>query len=221
MKQAHKSLLIISICALTSSVLGQNLLPNGNFELGNTGFTSGYTYSPGSDASQGDYAVLNNPYPWNPGAYAMTDHTSGTGLMLALNGSSVSTAAVWRATVPVQPNTTYSFSAWEASWGKFGGNTDPSPAVLAISINGLLLATTSPSATDGLWGQFGLQWNSAAATQATIEIRDLNTAFLGNDFALDDVSFVSVPEPSSLILLPGFGALVLFRRAARQKRCAA
>jgi hypothetical protein len=206
MKKTHLSLTVLAVLSLRFAA-GQNLLSNPNFELGNIGFISSYLYSPGSDANQGDYAILHNPFPWNPGAYSMTDHTSGTGFMLVLNGSSVSTDTVWRETVSVQPNTTYSFSGWEASWGKTGGNTDPSPAVLLISINGLSLASTSPSATDGIWGQFGLQWNSGSATQASIDIRDLNTSFIGNDFALDDMSLAAIPEPSSTALVIGFAAL--------------
>src|SRR6266704_2435027 len=36
-------------------LLAQNLLINGDFEAGNTGFTSGYTYSPGAIEPQGTY----------------------------------------------------------------------------------------------------------------------------------------------------------------------
>jgi len=221
MKQTHKSLLTISMFALTSSTFSQNLLSNGNFELGNVGFTSGYTYSPGSNQNQGDYAVLSNPNPWNPGAYSMPDHTSGAGLMMAINGSSVSSSVVWRAVVSVQPGSAYSFAGWDASWGELsGGGTDPSPAALRISINGTQLGDTTASGQDGQWSQFSFAWNSAANTQATIEIRDLNTAFLGNDFALDDLSFASVPEPSSLGLIVAFGALVSVRRARNKgSRC--
>jgi hypothetical protein len=69
----------------------------------------------------------------------MSDHSSGTGLMLALNGSSVATDILWRQIVSANMNTTYTFSGWGASWGLSGGNTDPSPANLRISINDLAL----------------------------------------------------------------------------------
>jgi hypothetical protein len=89
MKKTHLSLLVLAMLSFRFAA-GQNLLSNPSFELGNAGFTSSYLYSPGSDANQGDYAVLHNPYPWNSGAFSMIDHTSGSGLMLVLKGSSVS-----------------------------------------------------------------------------------------------------------------------------------
>ncbi len=43
----------------------QNLVPNGNFEAGNTGFTSDYTYSPGNGFPQSTYTVTTNPQLFN------------------------------------------------------------------------------------------------------------------------------------------------------------
>ena len=46
------------------------------------------------------------------------------------------------------------------------------------------------------------------ARQASLEIRDLNTAFIGKDFALDDMSHTAVnPDPSATVLVAGFAAL--------------
>jgi hypothetical protein len=194
-------LVTVGTVLIHTSLFSQNLLSNGSFELGNVGFFSGYNYTPASNQNPGEYAVVSNPNPWNAGAFSMVDHTSGTGLMLALNGSSLSTDILWRQIVSVQPNTTYLFSGWAASWGVFGGgNTDPSPANLRISVEGVQLGDRGLPQEDGIWQQFTLQWSSGAATQATIEIRDLNTAFLGNDFALDDLSFTAVPEPCGVWL---------------------
>jgi hypothetical protein len=216
MKKIHQSLMILGIVSLQSSVLSQNLLSNGSFELGNVGFFSGYTYAPSSNQGQREYALVSNPRPWNPGAFSMSDHTSGTGLMLAANGSSLATDILWRQVVSVQPNTTYLFGGWDASWGVLGGNTDPSPANLRISINGLQLGDTAAPSQDGQWHQFSFQWLSGAATQASIEIRDLNTAFLGNDFALDDMTFAVVPEPSSALLILGLGSFFFVHQHVRK-----
>jgi len=206
-------LAVITLVALSCRLaMAQNLLSNPSFELGNVSFTSGYSYTPAVNTTEGQYAVVSNPYLWNPYGYSMTDHTSGSGLMLVLNGSPSASDVVWQETVSVQPNTVYSFSNWEASWGELGGaGYDPTPATLQISINGIQLGTSSPPSTDGVWSQFGLQWYSGSDTQATIEINDLNTATYGNDFALDDMSFSVVPEPSSLLLVVGFGFVLLAR----------
>src|SRR5262245_56943309 len=69
---------------------GQNLITNGDFALAITGFTSGYTYSPGNILDPGTYDVVDNPAHSRPNdneSASYGDHTSGTGLMLAVNGT--------------------------------------------------------------------------------------------------------------------------------------
>src|SRR5262249_4207848 len=75
---------------------GSNLIANGDFEGGNTGFTSQYTYSPGDIGPAGSYDVVDNPahsrpHDTNPVSYA--DHTTGRGLMLAANGPTAPASA--------------------------------------------------------------------------------------------------------------------------------
>jgi hypothetical protein len=53
----------------------------------------------------------------------------------------------------------------------------------------------------------------------TLKIIDTNTAGIGNDFTLDDLSFQAVPEPSSLFLLgSGVVGVTLVTVARRWKR---
>lgn len=65
---------------------------------------------------------------------------------------------------------------------------------IEFSINGSPVGTATAPASTGVWQPFAADWNSGASTSATITIVDLNTAFSGNDFALDDISFVG-PDP--------------------------
>src|SRR5215831_13312357 len=56
---------------------GPNLVVNGDFSLGNTGFTSGYVFT--SDTTpEGTYCVDTNPHNCHPGGASYGDHTSGT-----------------------------------------------------------------------------------------------------------------------------------------------
>jgi hypothetical protein len=71
-----------------------NLIINGDFEQGNTGFYSQYTFGPGGGAlgAAASYDVLTNPkydrpYDINPPNFG--DHTTGSGLMFAGNGAEV------------------------------------------------------------------------------------------------------------------------------------
>ncbi len=78
--------LFLALTAILSPALKADLLVNGNFEAGNTGFSSQFTYSPGSMGAQTTYDVTKHPNADNGGFLAIGDHTTGTGQMLVVNG---------------------------------------------------------------------------------------------------------------------------------------
>lgn len=165
-----------------------NLVVNGDFSAGNSGFSSGYILGTGGSfgllSNPGEYVVANNPSSTHNLFASFGDHTSGNGMMLVVNGASIPNVNIWCQTIPVQQNTLYDFSAWVAS------ATANNPAILQFSINGTLLNTPfSVPATLSLWTQFHASWYSGNATTATICIANQNTASDGNDFALDDIAF--------------------------------
>ena len=192
MKRLGKIVTLLLLAGAGSLEAQVNLLVNGDFEAGNQGFTTGYHFSNNDLSPTGVYAVITDPHDSHPGGSSMHDHTSGSGLMLAANGGNDPTNAVWSETIPVRPNTTYLFSGWAASWGQNGDGTDPSPALLVATINGVQLgAQVRVSAKNGVWQSFAFPWNSEGATQAEIQILDQNTDWFGNDFALDDLLFAT------------------------------
>ena len=174
------------------SLVPDNLVANGDFGAGNTGFTSSYTYSapPSSILIEGDYSVYTNPFGVHSGFTSFGDHTTGTGNMLILNGGPTPTD-VWCETVPVTPNTDYDFSAWIANCSSV--TVGPDVPIMQFKINGVLIGTpTSITAAPGTWVNFFNTWNSGLSTTASICIYDANTAVAGNDFVLDDISFVPI-----------------------------
>jgi large repetitive protein len=189
---------------LTSSAANGSILLNGDFQQGNVGFYSDYTYS-ATVNNESYYYITPNPNSWHGMFSACPDHTTGTGNMMVVNGSSTPNTSVWCETVNVTPNTDYAFSCWLESVYSV------SPAILQFSINGVLLgAPFNASSTVCDWDQFYSLWNSGSNTTATICIVNQNTALSGNDFAIDDISFspmcegtdnmtVTVANPSSSI----------------------
>ncbi|RYZ32327.1 MAG: PKD domain-containing protein, partial [Sphingobacteriales bacterium] len=170
----------------TAEVVGNNLITNGNFSTGNTGFTSAYNYT-AFNTTEGEYYVGANPQSWNVALSGCGDHTTGSGNMMLVNGAPASDVQVWTQTISVTPNTNYAFSTWiQALW-------PPNPAQLSFSINGKdigsQITASLPTCT---WTQFYTTWNSGNTTTATISIVNKNTQIQGNDFALDDISFAPV-----------------------------
>ena len=174
------------------SIMPYNLVINGDFSAGNTGFTSSYTFvsGAGSLVPESVYAIDTDPWPDHPSAAHFGDHTTGTGNMMSINGAS-SPISVWCETVPVTPNTTYNFSAWVANWSS--ADVGAGCPLLQFQINGVLIGTPDAiTAAPGVWTHFFSTWNSGTATVANICIYDETTAADGNDFSLDDISFTQV-----------------------------
>ena len=164
-----------------------NLIANGNFESGNTGFNSEYLYNPSSGFNGGVYTVSSNILAWHPGMVGCVDHTSGSGKMLLVNGSSDVGAKVWSKTIPVTPNTDYNFSTWLQNISFLN------PAQLQFQINGSQIGPVfTANNASCVWEQFNASWNSGSATSANISITNQNSVFSGNDFALDDIVFATV-----------------------------
>ncbi|HAD13997.1 MAG TPA: hypothetical protein DCF33_16350 [Saprospirales bacterium] len=181
----------VTVSQTTSYVLtavaadfSNNLIQNGDFEDGNSGFTSDYGFNPGNLVPEGVYDILDNPQNSHPGFAPCGDHTSGNGNMMAVNGAGTPNQDVWCQTVSVMPNTSYVFSAWVTSL------VASSPALLQFNINGTPLGPvfSAPSSTCN-WQNYFQVWNSGANSSATICIVNQNTTLGGNDFALDDIFF--------------------------------
>jgi gliding motility-associated-like protein len=171
---------------LHSESTGNNLIVNGDFSAGNTGFTSDYIFAT-TNTTEGQYAVGPNPQQWNPATNNCRDHTTGNGNMLLVNGNPVADEEVWVQTINVLPNTNYAFSTWIQSI------SNANAAQLQFSINGNDMASPiTASLANCTWLQFYATWNSGNNTTAHISIVNKNTIRAGNDFALDDISFAPV-----------------------------
>jgi hypothetical protein len=161
-----------------------NLLVNGDFEKGNSGFTSEYNYSPGNIWAAGSYDIAKNPNNSHSSLASFTDHTSGNGNMMAINGSTGGGYGVWQEIIDVKSNTRYTFSGWIANC------YSNAPSTLAVKINDIQVSGNIQVASQlGVWNKFYFTWESESSTKAKIQILDTNNASSGNDFAMDDICF--------------------------------
>lgn len=170
--------------------LGDNQIVNGDFEQGNTGFSTNYTPGNGGPwgllSNPGTYAITTSPNLVHNNFNSCTDHTPAPGQnQLVVNGAATANTNVWCQTIPVQPNTTYQFGTWTTSV-----ESNQPVAQLQFSINGTQLGSVfSPSAQGCSWSQFTQNWSSGMTTSAQICIVNQNTSGGGNDFAIDDITF--------------------------------
>lgn len=198
----------------------QNLINNGNFELGNgVGFSSLYNFIavPTGTTTAGQYGVGSNPHPYNTASFInMGDRTTGTGNMLIVDGTNNSgnpEPVFWRVgasgeicgLVVGQP---YTFRYWIRSIYQAG---IPGASVADVRVrwnnvqdqggNGWSLAPTSGStfapAPGTAWAQVTYTIIPTNAC-VRIEMFNLNGSFAGNDFAIDDIELLPPPQPLSL-----------------------
>lgn len=166
---------------------------NGDFEQGNTGFYTDYSYrTPVDDHTlydEGAYTITNDVrqvHTSAPSPACSHDHTTGSGMMMAVNGGSDVNKTVWQQTVMgLNPQTSYVFSAWVMNWDQENSNM----AKLEFSINGQLQGgRVYPQGGYGHWTQVYAVWNSGTSDQANIRLVNFQDASYGNDFAIDDIS---------------------------------
>ncbi|MBI3519383.1 MAG: gliding motility-associated C-terminal domain-containing protein [Bacteroidetes bacterium] len=176
--------------------LSQNLVVNGDFSAGNTGFFTNYTYCNTGNCLfpfvDDAYSIGTNPNFFHSVFQGM-DHTTGAGNMMIFNGGIASYSA-WSQTITVLPSQTYSLSIWACS--VYTNNI----AKLNFSINGVSVGTLTPSSSVNIWTQFSATWTSNSNTTAVIRINTLNTvgSNAGVDFGLDDIEFKLLPPITPL-----------------------
>lgn len=202
---------------VTPAAKATELVVNGDFSAGDTGFSSDYVDVTGNGTGNG---------PFNNGEYSIGtdasqapdrfgdwqsfgDHTSGTGNMLIADGSPNNPPVrVWYQSVTLSAATTYSFSFWGHEVQGGGG---PS-ADLVLELDGVAVAGSElalPASGSGTpWEQSTGTLTAAGSGPVTLSIVDLDTSGPFNDFALDDISLTgpavsAVPEPSTWALMLG------------------
>lgn len=168
------------------------LIINGDFEDGDTGFYSDYdgdpdpggglpplwdpaTYQIGTDA--GDFhwnfeGLAYSPFPW-------------FGSFMIVNGSDVDGLNVWCQDVPVVPGGEYDFSMWVQSL------VTENPAILQVEINGVDVGGAFDAPTDlNNWQEHSFSWTAPDGVHtATICITNANVINGGNDFGIDAITF--------------------------------
>jgi len=181
-----------------------NLIVNGDFEAGDTGFSTGLSVD-NTFLDAGEYSVLTNAQTVNGAFDNEGDHTTGSGNMMAINGTTSSGTLAWGQTVNVVSGTEYDLSFWVMSL--FGSGSTQ----LGISFDGTSVGSVDNVGTgSGVWREFTASWTATSTGAIDLELLELSTGFGGNDYALDDISltFTDAGDPSA-VPLPAAGWLLI------------
>jgi gliding motility-associated-like protein len=181
-------------------IQGDNMVQNGDFESGNTLFTTAYLLGSGGPwgnlSNEGTYAIATDPNDTHINFSSCGDHTSGNGNMMVVNGSTIQNTTVWSQMINVEENTDYRMATWLISC------VSDNPGTLRFTINGSNIGSsfTSPSTTCS-WTEFSEEWNSGTNTSVTFSIVSQGGFAGGNDYALDDITFFKVEEVTDTIVV--------------------
>ncbi len=190
----------------TCAFIGQNLIVNGEFDNGNTGFTSNYVYTPINSmcGNWGIYGIgksinqVGAPIGCNNSIWAASDRNGPSGNFMLIDPSNATGVndRIWSQTVTVCPNTNYVFSVWTKNmyYAEAVGYSGVDPN-FSFTINGAAIpgaSFTMPRqvlADSSKWIKVQGIWNSGSATSAVLNIVNIIPGNLGNDLAIDGLFF--------------------------------
>jgi gliding motility-associated-like protein len=169
----------------------QSIIVNGQFDAGNSDFTTEYIYQnnlqPEGTTFVTSDASLNQPSFVGIGQ-------GGSGNFLAVNGSTNAGQFVWQQTVTVVPNQTYDISLFLASMVANNNNGIIQLRVDGIDV-GAVMNCPGPVST---WVSYSNSWTAGVASTAVISLHSMNSASGGNDFGIDNIQMVCSSCPGSV-----------------------
>jgi hypothetical protein len=192
-----------------------NLVVNGDFSAGNTGFTSGYTFVPyPTDMHpEGLYTVGSNPFAVHS---SWIDLEDGNNRLIVNGATTAPLPFVWREDVAAAAGT-YDFSLDAADIccnTSYSGPNLPSLLTFQYSSDGgatfsdLGVVLTTPPGDAGVFHTISGSFVVPTAGTLRLQIGSGNDFAGGNDFAIDNivVQAAGVPEPASwALMITGFG----------------
>jgi outer membrane protein OmpA-like peptidoglycan-associated protein len=168
-----------------------NLVKNGDFENGPTGFKSDFINHESNDVyTWGYYVITDNVAKYLAGG-VFVNPVPYTGKYYAIDMNNMGKQRLWYDSVTVKPNTTYSFSCMATNVN----NEYTAPGVMNLKVNGKAVC---PSRTlsngSNAWMPLTVHYKTGPQeTRVEIAIVDEIWTLMGNDVALDNIIFKEIP----------------------------
>jgi large repetitive protein len=168
-----------SVLLVASGGTSVDLITNGDFSAGATGFTSDYILS-GNLIPEATYNVGPTASVFHP---SFNGSGNNGGNFLVVNGSSVPGQSVWSQTVSVQPNASYDIGLFLSSM--VAGN----PGQIQMRVDGVDLGgIMNCPGTINTWVPFTQTWTAGLSPFATLSLHSMSSSSGGNDFGVDDIT---------------------------------
>jgi outer membrane protein OmpA-like peptidoglycan-associated protein len=185
MKRNLTLLIILALTVETLFAQKVNLVKNGTFEMGRTGFKTDHKLQDGF-SKEGEYIVTNN-VTTDLYSKGFKNPLPSSGQFLFINGFHYPRTAkrCWYDSISVQPNTTYIFSYSVASV------INLNPPQLEFNVNGNSVSKIFYISESNYWQTISTTYTTKSdQTRIEISIVDLNkVSSYGNDFAIDNIVF--------------------------------
>ena len=169
---------------------GNDLIVNGDFSAGNTGFTSDLISL--NSCSAGTYLVTSNANQKCNLFYTLYDFPNRNGNFLVIDGDGFQPKDVWKETVSVTAGKTYLFSFWVTP----SISNNFWRANLELIIDGTSQLIINGQNLQYPWNNFPVFWQSNTTGNIQIVIRQTNFGFAGYDCGIDKIEFKEcIPDP--------------------------
>jgi CHU_C Type IX secretion signal domain len=181
--------------------LGENIFPDGDFGRGipnivpyNPGIAPGYIYTLSPPPNDGFYTLTNNTTPWGsfagPNWINIEDNgPEPNGYMMVVNAS-FQPGEFYRNTVSVCENTKYELSIDVVSVVEPAVGPTHIQSDLAFQIDGVTVCETGRIPHDKRWYTYRFSFSpKPGVKEVTLSIRNNAPGGIGNDLALDNISF--------------------------------
>ncbi len=199
------------IGATSVSAATVELVVNGDFSAGSSGFTSDFGDAGGSGPGLAQFSIRNS----NTLGLLPQD-----GNFMAVNGGNQGTfPTVWSQDIAVTSGTEYTFSFL------LGGTTAAPfpPGQLSIQFDGAeILNATASTGSPAAFQLFGTTFAASATGTFALSFVEQSNGFGGNDYGIDDISLTfddSVVSPPAIplpaagwMLLAGLGGIAAMKR---------
>jgi len=176
-------------CPKNMDIEGDNLIVNGDFDLGNESFYSDYTFRRDFFVSNaveaGEFSIQLNPYHGNTNFAQCFGWNKKDNSMMVVNGNNKPNVLIWGQKVTLEKGKTYNFSFWVTSIRDIGSSPISLEVMIGEKIVGSLEHTQVGTCN---WKEYNFHWKSNnAGVQEVKIVSQYEGGERGNDFAIDDM----------------------------------